>query len=146
MSEAFNFFYEETEFLLEAEQEVQLADWLSAVLAEYQKQADEINFIFCSDEYLLEINKTYLAHDYYTDVITFDNTEEGEPLQSDIFISIDRVKENAEKFAVTFQHELYRVMVHGILHLAGFKDKTEDEQKLMREKENLYLSEIMAKK
>lgn len=101
----------------------------------------EINIIFCTDDYLLEINKQYLDHDYYTDIITFDYVE-GKRVSGDLFISVDRVKDNAVKFTTEFKKELVRVIFHGVLHLCGYKDKKEDDKKLMGEKENFYLSEV----
>lgn len=105
------------------------------------KETGDISVIFCSDEYLLKMNKTHLNHDYYTDIITFNYVDEN-LISGDLFISIDRVKENAVKFEVSFYEELYRVILHGILHLVGYNDKTDDEKKVMREKENYYLSKI----
>jgi rRNA maturation RNase YbeY len=101
-----------------------------------------INFIFCSDEYLSELNKTYLKHDGLTDILTFPFAEEPETISGDIYISVDRVKENAENFGEQMEQELRRVMIHGILHLMGYKDKTEDEKKRMRKKENHYLKKF----
>lgn len=103
------------------------------------KKEGELSFIFCSDEYLLKMNNEYLRHDYYTDVITFDYTEK-EIITGDIFISVDRIKENALKYNTTFENELQRVMIHGVLHLVGYNDKTEEEQKEMTKKENQYLN------
>jgi rRNA maturation RNase YbeY len=105
------------------------------------KKAGDISVIFCSDKYLLEINKNHLNHDYYTDIITFNYVEEN-LISGDLFISIERVRENAGKFDVTFHQELYRVILHGILHLVGYDDKTFEDQTLMREKENFYLEKI----
>jgi len=105
------------------------------------KKTGEISIIFCSDKYLLNINTNYLNHNYYTDIITFNYVVEN-TISGDLFISIERVMENAEKFNTTWIMELYRVIFHGILHLTGYNDKTEDEIKLMREKEDLYLSEV----
>ena len=105
------------------------------------KKTGIISIVFCSDEYLLEMNKKYLEHDYYTDIITFDYVE-NDIISGDLFISIDRVKDNAEKFNTTFLNELIRVVFHGVLHLAGYKDKTTPDQQLMREKENFYLSGV----
>jgi len=102
------------------------------------KTKGDLSFIFCSDDYLLDINKKYLNHDFYTDVITFDYSENN-ILSGDVFISIDRVKENAGTFNVPFEEELQRVMIHGVLHLAGYKDKTDKEKKQMTDKENFYL-------
>jgi rRNA maturation RNase YbeY len=118
-----------------------LEPWIKTVITKENKTLGEINYIFCTDEYLLEKNQTFLNHNTYTDIITFDYSEENQ-ISGDIFISIERVKENARKFAVEFETELKRVMIHGVLHLIGYKDKSEDEQKLMREKENFYLEEI----
>ena len=105
------------------------------------KESGEISVIFCSDEYLLEMNKTHLNHDYYTDIITF-NYVDNNLISGDLFISVDRVKENAGKYNVHFYKELYRVILHGVLHLVGYNDKTNDEKKLMREMENYYLRKI----
>lgn len=118
-----------------------LEPWIKTVITKENKTLGEINYIFCTDEYLLEKNQTFLNHNTYTDIITFDYSEENQ-ISGDIFISIERVKENARKFAVEFETELKRVMIHGVLHLIGYKDKSEDEQKLMREKENFYLEKI----
>ena len=105
------------------------------------KRTGNITIIFCSDNYLLVMNKKYLEHDYFTDIITFDYVE-NDIISGDLFISVDRVKENAEKFNTTFLNELVRVIFHGVLHLAGYKDKTTPDQQLMREKENFYLSGV----
>lgn len=108
--------------------------WLKEVISSEGKKTGEISFIFCDDEYLLEINQEYLDHDTYTDIISFDNSV-GNILNGDIFISTERVAENAEVFEVTFEEELKRVLVHGVLHFCGFKDKTSEEKSLMRSKE-----------
>lgn len=100
-----------------------------------------VSLIFCSDNYLLDINKNYLNHNYYTDIITF-NYVEDKVISGDLFISIDRVKENAIEFDTIFENELYRVIFHGILHLIGYNDKTREEKRVMREKEDLYLSAV----
>jgi rRNA maturation RNase YbeY len=100
-----------------------------------------INIIFCSDDYLLKINEQYLNHDYYTDIITFDYVENS-LISGDLFISVERVKENAVKFGESFIRELYRVMFHGILHLAGYSDKLDEEKAVMRDKENFYLDKV----
>ena len=101
---------------------------------------EAINYIFCTDAYLLELNKQFLNHDTYTDIVTFPLSIKGEPLISDIYISIDRVKENALSFSSSFQKELHRVIFHGLLHLCGFKDKTTKQAKIMRLKEEEYLN------
>ncbi len=126
-------FYSENQF--EVQEKELYENWIKKVIASEGKKTGEISFIFCDDEYLLEINKKYLDHDTYTDIISFDNRL-GKILQGDIFISTERVAENAEAFKVDFEEELKRVMVHGILHFAGYKDKTEDDKSLMRQKED----------
>ena len=133
--------YLHSECDFEAESVSNLEPWIKTVITKENKTLGELNYIFCTDEYLLEKNQTFLNHNTYTDIITFDYSEENQ-ISGDIFISIERVKENARKFAVEFETELKRVMIHGVLHLIGYKDKSEDEQKLMREKENFYLEEI----
>ena len=113
--------------------------WIKQVARLYSKRIGEIAYIFCSDDKILEINKQYLNHDYYTDIITFDYTE-GDEISGDIFISLDTVKTNSQKFNTEYNEELYRVIIHGILHLCGLKDNTPDEEALMREKENAALA------
>lgn len=114
-------------------------DWLSMVVDEEQKKTDQLVYIFCDDKYLHKLNVQFLNHDTYTDVITFDDSL-GNQLSGEIYISVERVKENASSFGVSFEEELHRVMVHGLLHLCGYKDKTEEETLEMRRKENYYLS------
>ena len=109
------------------------------LISEEKRKAGEISIILCSDEYLLKINEQFLNHRYYTDIITFDYVE-NEIISGDLFISIDRIKENAKKFQTTFINELYRVIFHGILHLIGYNDKEKTEIKQMREKETFYLN------
>ncbi|OOB83486.1 rRNA maturation RNase YbeY [Flavobacterium columnare] len=123
----------ETNFLLE--NEIGYTEWIESVVKSEDKELNEINYIFCDDEYLLQINKQYLDHDYYTDVISFDYTEEG-LITGDIFISIDRVKENASSLGVSFEEELKRVIIHGVLHYCGYKDKSSEEEETMRLKED----------
>ncbi len=118
--------------------------WLNGVVAEESKLNGEITLIFCSDEHLLEMNRQYLDHDYYTDIITFDYTEELE-VSGDLFISIDRIYENAFEMAVSREVELRRVCVHGVLHLCGYGDKSEDESLIMRSKENYYLDKYVSR-
>lgn len=113
--------------------------WLSKVVDEEQKKTDQLVYIFCDDKYLHKLNVQFLNHDTYTDVITFDESL-GNQLSGEIYISVERVKENASSFGVSFEEELHRVMVHGLLHLCGYKDKTEEETLEMRRKENYYLS------
>jgi len=117
-----------------------LRSWIYASMDLEKKDIGGINFIFCSDAYLHEMNLRYLDHDTYTDIITFDYTENTSIISGDIFISIERVRENSKQFGVSFVKELHRVMIHGMLHLAGYKDKTEREKTRMRSKEDYYLS------
>ncbi|KRO54962.1 MAG: rRNA maturation factor [Cryomorphaceae bacterium BACL11 MAG-121001-bin54] len=114
-------------------------DWLQKVITTEKKQLGEIVFVFCKDAYLLEKNIQFLKHETLTDVITFDYCE-GNQISGDILISVERVKENSEIFEVTFLNELDRVMVHGLLHLLGYKDNTKEDAKLIRSKEDFYLS------
>jgi rRNA maturation RNase YbeY len=111
---------------------------IKTLLEMENKDTGNLCFIFCTDNFLLDINKKYLEHDYYTDVITFDYTVDN-TVSGDIFISIERVEENAREFGVSFNHELNRVIYHGVLHLCGYKDKSEEEKRTMREKEDFYL-------
>lgn len=126
-------FNSEIDFQLD--NEILFSNWISNVIFSENKKEGDINYIFCDDEFILEINKQYLNHDYYTDIISFDYSV-GNELHGDIFISIERVQENAEDFNVTFDEELKRVIIHGILHYCGYKDKSEDEEVVMRSKEN----------
>ncbi|MFN8256444.1 MAG: rRNA maturation RNase YbeY [Bacteroidales bacterium] len=119
-----------------------IVNWLKSCIANYNKVPGNINYIFCSDEYLKAININYLGHDYYTDIITF-NYNEKEKLNADIFISIERVEDNAAKFNVNFLDELLRVMIHGILHLVGFKDESSTDKKKMREEETKNLNRFV---
>lgn len=128
------FFTEDIAFKLKDSRAVK--NWIKQVLNDHKVKQFDINYIFCSDEYILKINRDFLQHDFYTDIITFDNTESPKQLASDIFISIERVTENAQKMHTTIDEELHRVLVHGILHLLGFKDKTAKEKQIMRNKEN----------
>lgn len=116
------------------ENETAFSDWISKVISSEIMNEGEINYIFCDDEYLLEINQQYLDHDTLTDIISFDYCV-GNELHGDIFISVERVRDNANDFNVPFEEELKRVMVHGVLHYCGYKDKSEKDEKLMREKE-----------
>ncbi len=113
--------------------------WLIALAKEESQEIASLNYIFCSDEYLLGINRDYLNHNYYTDIITFDYSEEG-VVSGDIYISTDRVDDNSKEYKVSFQEEMMRVIAHGCLHLLGYKDKTDEEQNLMTKKEEASLS------
>jgi probable rRNA maturation factor len=116
------------------EDEAAYSDWISKVISSEYKHEGEINYIFCDDDYLIGLNQQYLDHDTLTDIISFDYSE-GNNLQGDIFISIERVRDNALDFDVLFEEELKRVLVHGVLHYCGYKDKSEEDEKLMRQKE-----------
>ena len=127
----------ETEFALE--NETQLENWIEKVVSDKEFELGEVNYIFCDDEYLLKLNVEFLQHNTLTDIISFDNSL-GKLINGDIFISIERVQENAKEYNVTFEEELHRVMIHGILHYMGLKDKSADEKMLMRKEENKALS------
>lgn len=127
----------ETEFKLE--DEGRIGKWISECIESYDYEEGELNYIFCDDEYLLKLNVEFLDHDTFTDVISFDYTM-GRLISGDIFVSIERVRENAEKFGQTFENELNRVIIHGILHYLGFKDKKEEDILVMRAQEELCLS------
>ena len=119
----------------ELSNEEQLSNWISRVIASEEKKEGEINYIFCDDDYLLNLNEQYLNHDTLTDIISFDYSM-GNEIHGDIFISTERVIDNAADFKVSFEEELKRVMVHGVLHYCGYKDKTEEDVALMRSKED----------
>lgn len=123
----------ETEFQLDNEDV--FSQWIEQVVLSENKSLGEVNYIFCNDDYLHKINVEYLNHDTLTDIISFDYTE-GDLIQGDIFISIERVADNASDFDIPFNEELKRVMIHGILHYCGYKDKSKDDEQLMRLKEN----------
>lgn len=114
--------------------------WLNEVAKQEGKKILELSYVFCSDDYLLQINQAYLNHDTLTDIVTFDNSEDPKKIEGDIFISIDRVEENGEKLG-TSETELERVMVHGLLHLLGYKDKKKEDKALMTEKEDFYIKQ-----
>ncbi len=114
-----------------------IEDWIKSTIQQENQTLAQLNFIFCSDAYLHRINVDYLQHDTLTDVITFPYSESS--IEGDIFISIDRIRENANAYDVSFQHELSRVMIHGVLHLMGYGDKTAEEKQQMTKKENQYL-------
>lgn len=136
-----NFFTESTNFNLR--NKTIIRSWLVKCSKQEKKSFGELNYIFCSDNYLRKINKQYLNHDYFTDIITFPTSAPNENLISgDIFISIDRVRENAKTYRVKVDEELHRVMAHGLLHLCGYGDKSEKEIKLMRKKENECLGKL----
>lgn len=132
-----HFFTEDTTYHIK--QKLALKRWIKAAIASEGFKAGEISIVLCSDTYLLAINKQYLRHDTYTDIVTFDNSEQDDTIAGDIFISVDRVRENALKFGVPERDELHRVIIHGILHLCGYGDKKKEDKVRMTEKEDFYL-------
>jgi probable rRNA maturation factor len=135
---AVNFFSQDVSFTLPNPRKT--SNWIKKTLEAEKRSLAQLNFIFCSDEHLLGINIQYLKHNTYTDIITFDNSESPKTVEGDIFISIERVEENAKKLSVPFIEELRRVIIHGVLHLVGYSDKRESQIKQMRKKEDTYLS------
>ena len=132
-----SFFSDEVDF--ELSNQSNYISWVEDVINKESKNLGELSFVFCSDEYLHKINMEYLNHDTYTDIITFDYSE-GELISGDIFISIDRVAENSIEFNKEFLNELSRVIVHGVLHIIGYKDKSDEDKAQMRDKEDFYLN------
>ena len=132
-----NFFFEDTDEFEINKPEVEKN--IEKLVTNENKILGDVNYILCSDAYLLDINRQYLNHDYYTDVISFDYCEEN-VISGDIFISVDTVADNAKEYSTTFENEIERVMIHGVLHFVGYNDKSDDEVKVMRAKENQYLS------
>lgn len=132
-----NFFAEDIDFVLK--QKLAIRSWITETAKAEGFRVRELNFIFCSDEYLLGINQQYLNHDTLTDIVTFDNSEDEGVLVGDIFISVERVRENAGIFKVAEQDELHRVIIHGVLHLCGYGDKKPADKKRMTEKEDYFL-------
>ncbi|MGN7987321.1 rRNA maturation RNase YbeY [Pedobacter sp. 22226] len=134
---AISFFTESVSYNLP--QKLKIKKWIKATIEKEGYKLQELNFIFCNDEYLLGINQQYLNHDTYTDIITFDNSDEEKQIVSDIFISIERVKENAKTFKTSEFDEVCRIMIHGTLHLLGYKDKGKAAKTLMTQKEDEHL-------
>jgi len=132
------FFTEDIHFTLK--NKTKIRQWITATIHHHHKQIHSINYIFTSDNYILTINKDYLNHDTFTDIITFNHSSNPEQIETDIFISIPRVKANSHQLKISFTEELHRVMIHGILHLLGYNDKTTTERQEMRKKENHYLA------
>lgn len=133
-----NFNYE-TDFELQSEETI--SKWIVDAIAYEKCKLEEINYIFCDDDYLYKLNVEFLKHDTLTDIISFDYSI-GKIIQGDIYISVDRVRDNAEEYNVAFDEEMCRVIIHGVLHYCGYKDKSDEEARLMREKENFYLSRL----
>jgi rRNA maturation RNase YbeY len=132
-----SYFFEDTDFIYKGR--ARNNRWLRLAAESEIRRVGDINIIFCSDPYILDINLRYLGHDYFTDIITFDYCE-GEKLSGDLFISVDSVRENALFYGTEFDEELHRVIIHGLLHLIGYDDHTDEEKTVMRSKENYYLS------
>ena len=137
MAGTVNFFNEDVTFTLK--NKIKIRNWLKKTAESEGKKLYELNLIFCSDSYLLNINQQYLNHDTFTDIITFDNSEDQGTITGDIFISYERVIDNAKKFKVSTDDELHRIIIHGTLHLLGFKDKSKKDKALMTAKEDEYL-------
>lgn len=138
MAVSFNFV--ETKDILSKKNKIK--SWIKSVVEKRGMKVGEISYIFCKDEYLLNINKTYLNHDYFTDIISFDYSDKDK-VSGDLFVSIDRVLDNSKSLNQEFEQELYRVIIHGVLHLLGLKDKTEKEEKEMRKAEEECLKSLM---
>ena len=132
-----SYFFENTDFKLKGK--TRIKQWLKLVAESEIFTLGNVSVIFCSDNYILDINQRYLQHDYFTDIITFDYTE-GTKISGDLFISVDSVRENSIEYGTEFENELHRVIVHGILHLIGYDDHSEEDIKVMRAKEDYYLS------
>ena len=132
-----SYYFEDTDFVFK--QRARIKKWLKLVAESEIRRIGDISVIFCSDNYILDINQRYLSHDYFTDIITFDYCE-GDILSGDLFISVDSVRENSLEYGTEFEEELHRVIVHGLLHLIGYDDYEEDDIRTMRQKENYYLS------
>lgn len=132
-----SYYFQDTDFKFRDRRKTN--EWLKLAAESEIRRIGNISIIFCSDNYVLDINQKYLQHDYFTDIITFDYCE-GDHLSGDLFISVDSVRENSVEFGTEFKDELNRVIIHGLLHLVGYDDHTEKDIKLMRSKENYYLS------
>lgn len=135
---AIHFFEEDIAYKLK--QKTAVRSWITETIQAEGYKLKELTYIFCSDNYLLQINQQYLDHDTYTDIVTFDNSDIAQTITGDIFISIDRIRENAAKFGVSEADELHRVIIHGALHLLGYKDKSPADKKKMTLKEDFYLN------
>jgi len=138
MDHPIEFYSEDVEFSLSNPEQV--SDWIASIIEQHEFELAGLTYIFCSDDYLHQINVEYLDHDTLTDIITFDNADEEGVIEGDIFVSIDRVRDNAQTLGIPFEDELHRVLIHGVLHLLGFKDKTDEQEALMRKQEDSCLS------
>ena len=137
--EEISFFFEDVDVFFPYEQD-KLTKWISTIIKSKGFDLSALNYIFCSDKYLHQINVEYLNHDYYTDIITFDQSDKNAIIEGDLYISLERVKDNAIQFGKEYNNELCRVIIHGVLHLCGLKDKTEEEATIMRQAEEEALS------
>jgi probable rRNA maturation factor len=124
---------------LRLQDKARLKTFIESIFKKEKQKLSSITYIFCSDEFLLQMNRDFLQHDYYTDILTFGLSEKGEPVEAEVYISLDRVKDNAANLETTYKNETLRVIFHGALHLCGYKDKRKSEITLMREKEDQYL-------
>lgn len=138
-----SFFYEETKFKIRKAKKIKL--WIDKIIKQEKNLLQQVNIIFCSDSYLYEINLQHLQHDTLTDIITFDYSPQKQYIQADLYISIERVKENAKKFKISIFNEILRVIAHGIMHLIGYNDKTNKEKEIMRNKEDQYIKLALLK-
>ncbi|MFD2999849.1 rRNA maturation RNase YbeY [Pontibacter toksunensis] len=132
------FFSEDIDF--ELNNPDQVSEWIATVIAQHEQELSNLTYVFCSDDYLHQMNVEYLDHDTLTDIITFNNADEEGIIEGDIFISVDRVRDNSETLGTSFEDELHRVIIHGALHLLGFRDKSKEEERLMRKQEDSSLS------
>jgi probable rRNA maturation factor len=138
MDQPIEFFSEDIDFELNNPEQV--SEWIADIIERHGQELSNLTYIFCSDDYLHEINVEYLNHDTLTDIITFNNADMEGIIEGDVFISVDRVRDNAQDHGTTFEDELHRVIIHGVLHLLGFEDKTEEQEALMRKEEDSSLS------
>jgi probable rRNA maturation factor len=138
MEHPIEFFSEDIDF--ELDNADQISDWIADIIEAHEQELSNLTYVFCSDDYLHQINVEYLDHDTLTDIITFNNADEDGIVEGDVFISVDRVRDNASELQIPFHDELHRVIIHGVLHLLGFKDKSEEDAELMRKQEDSSLS------